>query len=48
MMQIVININDLKACMSDIPAALIAVSSEDSPKLPNVIRDDSRMASGRA
>ena len=41
-------ISDLKACISDIPAALMAVSSLLSPRFPKVISDDSRMASGKA
>ena len=36
------------ACNSEMPAALMAVSSELSPRLPKVISDDSRMASGKA
>ena len=35
-------------CRSDIPAALMAVSSELSPRLPNVMSDESSIASGRA
>ena len=40
--------SDLKACINEIPAALMAVSSLLSPKLPNVINDESKMASGNA
>ena len=36
------------ACMSDMPAALMAVSSELSPRLPKVMSDDSSMARGKA
>ena len=35
-------------CISGIPLALMAVSSDFSPRLPNDISDASRMASGRA
>ena len=42
------NISERNACISDIPAAFIAVSSELSPILPKVIRDESNMASGNA
>ena len=38
----------LNACISDMPAALMAVSSQLSPKLPKVISEDSHMANGRA
>ena len=41
-------INDLNDCISEMPEALIAVSSLLSPRLPNVISEDSKMASGRA
>ena len=34
--------------ISEIPDAFMAVSSNRSPRLPNVIRDASRMASGSA
>ena len=37
-----------KVCISEMPAALMAVSSELSPRLPKVISDDRRMASGKA
>ena len=40
--------SDLKACISEMPAALMAVSSELSPRLPKVISEESRMAKGRA
>ena len=36
------------ACMSDMPAALIAVSSQLSPKFPNVINDERSIAKGNA
>ena len=41
-------ISDRKACISDIPAAFIAVSSELSPMFPKVMSDERRMASGSA
>ena len=41
-------INGRKVCIREIPAALMAVSSELSPRLPKVINDDSRIASGKA
>ena len=41
-------ISERMACNSEMPAALMAVNSELSPRLPNVISDDSRMASGKA
>ena len=41
-------ISEREACSSEIPAALMAVSSELSPRFPNTISDDSRMASGKA
>ena len=47
-MNITITISERKACISDMPAALMAVSSELSPKLPNAISDDNRMARGKA
>ena len=37
-----------KVCISEMPAALMAVSSELSPRLPKVISADSRMANGKA
>ena len=43
-----ITISERNACMSDIPAALMAVSSELSPRFPNVMSDDRSMASGSA
>ena len=41
-------ISERADCISDIPAAFIAVSSLLSPRFPNVMSDDSRMASGNA
>ena len=38
----------LKACISEMPAALMAVSSELSPRFPKTISELSRMASGSA
>ena len=43
-----ITMSGLKVCISEIPAALMAVSSELSPRLPKAISDDRRMASGKA
>lgn len=40
--------SERKVRMVDMPADLMAVSSLLSPKLPNVMRDDSKMASGKA
>ena len=40
--------SEREACSNEMPAALIAVSSELSPKLPNTISDDSRIANGKA
>ena len=45
---ITMTISERMACNNEMPAALIAVNSELSPRLPNVISDDSRMASGKA
>ena len=47
-MPLTMTINERKACISEIPAALMAVSSELSPRLPKAINDDSRIASGKA
>ena len=47
-MNTTMTINGLNACINDMPAALIAVSSLLSPRLPNAMSDDSSMASGRA
>ena len=35
-------------CISEMPAALMAVSSELSPRLPKAMSEESRMASGNA
>ena len=43
-----ITISDLKACINDMPAAFMAVSSLLSPRLPNAINDDNNMAKGKA
>ena len=43
-----ITISDLKDCINEIPAALIAVNSLLSPKLPNVINAESNIAKGKA
>ena len=48
MMMMVMVIRDRKDCIREIPAALMAVSSELSPRLPNVISEERRMASGNA
>ena len=39
-------ISDLKACINDMPAALMAVSSLLSPKLPKAISEDRSIARG--
>ena len=44
----VMTMSERKACIREIPAALMAVSSELSPKFPKVIREERRMASGSA
>ena len=41
-------INGRNVCISEIPAALMAVSSELSPKLPKAISDESKIARGKA
>ena len=48
MMQTVMTMSDRNDCRSEIPDALMAVSSLLSPRLPKVMSDESRMASGRA
>ena len=40
--------SERKACINEMPAALIAVSSELSPIFPNVMSEDRSMANGRA
>ena len=40
--------SERNVCMSEMPAALMAVSSLLSPKLPKAISDDNRIASGKA
>ena len=45
---ITITISERNACISDMPAALMAVSSELSPRFPKVMSDERRMASGNA
>ena len=40
--------SDRKDCMSEMPEALMAVSSLLSPRLPNVMSDESRIARGSA
>ena len=47
-MKITMTISDLNACNSEIPEALMAVSSLLSPRFPNVMSDDSNMANGKA
>ena len=47
-MSITITMSERKDCIKDIPAALIAVNSQLSPKFPNVISDERSMASGKA
>ena len=48
MMMMVMAIRERNDCIKEIPAALMAVNSELSPKLPNVMSDDRRMARGNA
>ena len=48
MMPTVMTMSGLNAFISEMPAALMAVSSELSPRLPNVMSDASRMDSGKA
>ena len=43
-----ITMSDLNVCISDIPAAFIAVSSLLSPKFPNAMSDESNIARGKA
>ena len=40
--------SERNACISEMPAALMAVSSELSPKFPNVMSEDRRIANGKA
>ena len=47
-MNMTMTTSERNACISDMPAALMAVSSLLSPKLPKAISDESRMASGSA
>ena len=47
-MNIVIAISERNACISDIPAAFIAVSSELSPRFPKVMSAESSIANGNA
>ena len=47
-MVMVMTVSERMACLSEIPAALIAVNSELSPRLPKVMSEDSRMANGNA
>ena len=47
-MKMTMTMSERMACISEMPAALIAVSSELSPKLPNVMSDARRIASGNA
>ena len=48
MMMTVMTMSERKACIREMPAALMAVSSELSPRLPKVISEERRMASGKA
>ncbi|CUO76656.1 Uncharacterised protein [Segatella copri] len=48
MMMMVMTMSERKACISEMPAALMAVSSVLSPRLPNVMSEDRRIAKGRA
>ena len=45
---IVMKMSERNACINEMPAALIAVSSELSPRFPKVMSEDKRIASGRA
>ena len=47
-MTTVMVMSERNAYISEMPAALMAVSSQLSPRLPKVMRDDSRIASGNA
>ena len=47
-MAMTITISERMACISEMPAALIAVSSELSPRLPKEISDDNNIAKGKA
>ena len=47
-MAITNTISERIACNSEMPAALMAVNSELSPRLPKAMSDDSRMARGKA
>ena len=47
-MMTVTTMSERNDCMSEMPAALMAVSSELSPRLPKVISELSRMANGKA
>ena len=44
----VMKIRERKVCINEMPAALMAVSSELSPRFPNVMREERRMAKGKA
>ena len=43
-----ITMSDRNDCIKEMPAALMAVSSLLSPKLPKVMSDESKMANGNA
>ena len=48
MMTTVMKMSERNDCISEMPAALMAVSSLLSPRLPKVMSEESRMASGNA
>ena len=46
MIRMVMKMRDRNACIKDMPADLMAVNSELSPKFPNVIRKDPASRNG--
>ena len=48
MMMKVMTMSDRNACINEMPAALMAVSSELSPRFPNVMSEARSMANGKA
>ena len=44
----VMTMSERMACISEMPAALMAVSSELSPRFPKAMSDERRMANGKA
>ena len=47
-MAVTMTTNERMDCLSEMPAALIAVNSELSPRFPKAISEDNRMAKGKA